>query len=290
MVYRGPEADTSRDSQDSARAHAEQNPLLTPRLTGSYSSQDKLPYEPLTQNVASNEDSIDEINIISSQDASLPGMSFYTQKDDDTLINEHDHLSSQTNPSNYTNPRDYINPRDYTDSSNHAESSSYSRRNQKDQQHKLKNPLKNAPRTPGRTLPYIKPRSIQRYPENLPSGDGEFIARLMQQHLRYLLPNLEDAYTEWGQANTEEAQEYWWNYIQSLQERVDHACQVMSHFLPSQEPTTQEPNLAAYVTLIQDYWRRPPQEKVVLVSPPRPPNHRPLHHSRDENVVVVEDE
>ncbi|KAF9349519.1 hypothetical protein BGX26_012189 [Mortierella sp. AD094] len=282
MVYREPEANASESSQNAGRAQAEHsNPshLLSPRLTGSYASQQsiKQEFEPLTQSLAS---SVSQTE----QDETTDGV--FTQKGDETLTNDDEPgiLSQPDNSqqgSSQAGSSQTVNP-----SQNPGQPVSHNQ---------PKNPNKRPVKNPDRVLPYIKPRVIERYPRDLPPAGGETIASAMQQHLLYLLPCLEEAISDWNQAATEEAQAYWWDVVQSIQGRVDHACDVMSRFLPAPE-TKQDPHLGAYVSLLEQYWRRPPQEKHVFVRPPEvvaplPTAGLPSWGSlaRDENIVVVDE-
>ncbi|KAF9103971.1 hypothetical protein BGX27_010304 [Mortierella sp. AM989] len=275
-----------RNTPGPSRSRAEQsiqNPLLSPRLTGSYASQQvksTLELDPLTQTVASSvssadhDDSRDEVNISVGPDG-IEDMSVYTQRVDETLTNDRDQsshslLDGHGLPSNHGLPNNQSEP----PSHDHGKSS-----------HSQQRARRTVSSNPTRTLPYIKPRPVHRYPADLPPVGGDSVARLMQQHLLYLLPCLEEAISDWNMATTEEGQAYWWDVVQSLQGRIDHACQVLSRFLPPPEDH-QDPNLAGYISLVQEYWRRPTQEKVVIVNPPRPTGLRP---QKDENIVVVDE-
>ncbi|KAF9158311.1 hypothetical protein BGX20_003456, partial [Mortierella sp. AD010] len=285
MVYREPETGASQSSQNAGRTQPRQsNPshILSPRLSGSYASQEKLKqeFDPLTQNLVSSASQTE-------QDISTD--SIFTQRGDETLTNDDEpgvlsqpdssqHSNSQTGSSQTVNPNQ-----------NPGRTASHGQ---------PKTPTKRPVQNPERVLPYIKQRSIERYPRNLPPAGGETIAAAMQQHLLYLLPCLEEAISDWNQAETEEAQAYWWDVVLSIQGRVDHACDVMSRFLPPPE-VRQDPHLGAYVSLLEQYWRRPPQEKYVYVKPPEivpPPASAPaslpnwgnVNVTRDENIVVVD--
>ncbi|KAF9143078.1 hypothetical protein BGX21_006959 [Mortierella sp. AD011] len=109
-------------------------------------------------------------------------------------------------------------------------------------------------------------RSVPPYPDDLSPASSESTASFLQQHLRFLLPALDNAISEWTNANTQGGQDFWNNVTIQLQNRIDHTCDQLATFLPAQ-PRLPDPDLAAHARLIEESWNRKPQNKVNILYP-----------------------
>ncbi|KAF9420706.1 hypothetical protein BGZ76_004060 [Entomortierella beljakovae] len=291
MVHRDPETDTNTKNARNTRSQPEntQNTLPNTRLRRSNSSQEKQPQDrnsgPSSQATVSssasdpNVDNADELTLSATQENELSSMNFYTQVEDELQVFDSE-TSGQPGPSSQPEPM-----------KNEEQDSESKHKTGPIRSYGSKNRI---PLNKTRRPPYSHSRQISKYPlSELPPADDSSYARIVQQHLLFLLPSLEEAISDWNRAESEEEQDYWAEVIRSLEGRVDHTCRIFSSLLPHKEPPKKEldASLDVFAKLIQENWHRPPeppQEKVVFY--PMPGSQRSWRErQRDEDVVVVDE-
>ncbi|KAF9178238.1 hypothetical protein BGZ49_005414, partial [Haplosporangium sp. Z 27] len=146
--------------------------------------------------------------------------------------------------------------------------------------------------SPKAELPYpsVRPtRHSLSYTDPLPAATHDITASLLQQHLKFLLPSLEDAMTAWASATTEGELHHWGETTARLQQRIDHVCNQLADIVPRPERRP-DPDLAAYARLLEASWQRhniPPESpsrplNPFFLSSLRPPTPSPRRPKQDE--------